>query len=263
MRRTLFTAALAAFAAPAFAAENPAPATPPTPRFGSAEMWNWKTCDTTRPMPPRAEPKPEAELAASAKAPAGATVLFDGTDLSRWKPSKWKVENGYVEVTPKAGNLVTGDAFGSCKLHLEWWTPATAPLKSGQNRGNSGVFLMGRYEMQVLDSVDNATYADGIAGSVYGQYPPLFNACRAPGNWQYYDIEFHRPVFADGKVVKPARITARLNGVLVQDNVELSGPTDWKVRKPYSAHPDKLPLELQDHKETVRYRNVWITPLAD
>lgn len=228
-----------------------------------AEARRWTPNDTKRPAPPRAEPKPEAELAGSAKAPKDAVVLFDGTSLAKWKPSKWKLENGYAEVVPKTGGLVSLDSFGSCKLHLEWWTPATAPLKTGQNRGNSGVFLMGRYELQVLDCYDNPTYADGVAGAVYGEYPPKFNACRAPGNWQYYDIEFHRPVFADGKVVKPARVTAHLNGILVQDDVELLGPTNFKTRKPYVAHADKLPLELQNHAEVVRYRNVWLLPIAD
>jgi len=260
MKTCLSAVCFAALAVSACASES-APATPT--RFGSDELWRWNVNDPKRPMPPRAEPKPEAELAASAKAPEGAVVLFDGKDLAKWTPARWKLENGYVEVVPKTGDLVTLDEFGSCRLHLEWWTPATPPLKSGQNRGNSGVLLMGRYEMQVLDSIDNPTYADGIAGSVYGEYPPLANACRAPGHWQYYDIEFHRPVFAGGHVVKPARITARLNGILVQDNVELAGPTSYAKRKPYVAHADKLPLRLQNHSEVVRYRNVWIVPLAD
>ncbi len=267
MKLTLLSlAALSALAPVGCAAESSPSATgdaPGAPRFGSEELWLRKPHDLARPMPSRAEPKPETELAASAKAPAGAITLFDGTDFSKWKPTRWKLENGYAEVLPKTGNLVTLEPFGSCRLHLEWWTPATPPLKNGQNRGNSGVFLMGRYEMQVLDSIDNPTYADGIAGSVYGQYPPRFNACREPGRWQYYDIEFHRPLFADGKVIRPARITADLNGVRVQDAVELSGPTDHKKRPPYTAHADKIPLELQNHSETVRYRNVWILPIAD
>lgn len=261
MKKHLLPAAVAVLAAAGCTAAD-SPAGKPA-RFGSDELWSRKVNDLSTPMPPRVEPKSEAELAAASKAPDGAVVLFDGKSLDAWKPSRWKVENGYVEVVPKTGGLVSLESFGSCRVHVEWWTPPGPSLKSGQNRGNSGVFLMGRYEMQVLDSVNNPTYADGIAGAIYGEYPPLANACREPGRWQYYDIEFHRPVFADGKVVRPARITAYLNGILVQKDAELAGPTNHKTRKPYVEHPDKLPLELQNHSEIVRFRNVWVVPIAD
>jgi len=224
----------------------------------------WKFNDPERPAPPLAEPKPDAELAAAARPPAGATVLFDGRDLSRWKPSQWKVENGILEIAPKSGWLISKEPFGSCRLHLEWQTPAVPPLKDGQNRGNSGIFLMGEYEVQVLDTHQNKTYADGMAGAVYGQYPPKVNPIRPPGQWQYYDIEFHRPVFdGNGALVRPARVTVDFNGVRVQDNVELLGPTNPPGRRPYKAHPDKLPLKIQDHKEVVRFRNIWIQPIED
>jgi 3-keto-disaccharide hydrolase len=146
-------------------------------------------------------------------------------------------------------------------LHIEWASPTPA-TGEGQERGNSGVFLMGRYELQVLDSYDNITYADGQAGAIFGQYPPLVNASRPAGIWQSYDVVFHRPRFApDGHVVSPARFTVFHNGVLVQDNVSLVGPTAYQRRPPYAAHPDRLPLGLQDHSMKVRFRNIWIREL--
>jgi hypothetical protein len=223
----------------------------------------WKVNDDARPKPEKVAPKSEEELAVSAKAPADAIVLFDGKDLSAWKPSKWKLENGYVEEVPKTGYLVSKDGFGSCRLHLEWWTP-DPPVGNLQMRGNSGVFLMSRYEVQVLDTYDNPTYADGIAGAVYGQSPPSVNPIRPPGQWQYYDIVFHRPVFDDaGKLTKPATITVDFNGIRVQDNFVVEGSTGPRKRHGYDTHPDKQPLELQEHGCTVRYRNIWLEPIAD
>jgi hypothetical protein len=201
-------------------------------------------------------------------APSDAAVLFDGRDLSGWQvadggPAKWKVENGYMEVVAKTGSIRTKTGFGDCQLHVEWAAPAVVSGE-GQERGNSGVFLMDTYEVQVLDCYDNKTYADGMTAAVYGQFPPLVNACRKPGEWQTYDIIFHRPRFdASGKVTSPARMTVFHNGVLVQDNVELTGPTAHKARPPYKAHPDKLPLSLQDHGNPVRYRNIWIRELKE
>jgi hypothetical protein len=223
----------------------------------------WKVNDDARPKPEKAAPKSEEELAASAKAPADATILFAGKDLPAWKPSKWILKDDYVEEVPKAGYLVTKEGFGSCHLHLEWWTP-NPPVGTLQMRGNSGVFLMGRYEVQVLDTYDNPTYADGIAGAIYGQTPPSVNPIRPPGQWQYYDITFHRPLFgADKKLVKPATITVDFNGVRVQDNTTIEGSTGHKHRHGYDAHGDKEPLQLQEHGCTVRYRNIWIEPIAD
>jgi len=198
--------------------------------------------------------------------PSDAVVLFDGKDLSKWahkdgSAAKWKVENGYFEVVPKAGYIYTREAFGDCQLHVEFAEPFPAKGEN-QDRGNSGVFLQGLYETQVLDSYQSKTYADGQAGAIYGQYPPLVNASRPPGQWQTYDIVFHGPRFdKDGKLLRPARETVFHNGVLVQDNVELSGPTAHGKRPPYEPQPEKLPLALQDHSHPVRYRNIWIREL--
>lgn len=224
--------------------------------------YDWKVHDPDRPRPPVVDPgSPSIQ-----QPPSDAIILFDGRDFSEWstekgEPVKWKLENGYMEVVKKTGTIKTKKGFGDCQLHIEWATP-TMIKGEGQGRGNSGVFLMGLYEIQVLDSYDNQTYADGQAAAVYGQYPPLVNACRRPGEWQSYDIIFHRPHFDEGgKLISPARMTALHNGVLVQDNVKLTGPTEHKERPPYEAHPDKLPLKLQDHGNPVRYRNIWIREL--
>ena len=219
--------------------------------------------DTSRTRPAVVNPGPPT---APARPPSDATVLFDGTDLSQWRsadgqPARWKVENGYMEVIARAGGIETIRAFGDCQLHVEWASPATV-AGSGQNRGNSGVFLMRMYEVQVLDSYENTTYPDGQAAAIYGQYPPLANASRAPGEWQSYDIVFRRPRFNErGELVQPARITVVHNGVLVHDAVALTGPTAHRRRPPYSAHADRLPLSLQDHASPVRFRNIWVRDL--
>jgi Domain of Unknown Function (DUF1080)/Gluconate 2-dehydrogenase subunit 3 len=233
----------------------------------AADIGRWPQHDRTRPAPKIVDPGPAP--AQPAKPPADAVVLFDGKDLSAWKskkdgsPAKWKVENGYMEVVKGTGYVETVQGFGDCQLHVEWMAPSP-PVGQDQDRGNSGVFLMGIYEIQVLDSSGNVTYPDGQAAAVYGQYPPLVNASRPPGEWQTYDIVFHGPRFdADGKVTRKARVTVLHNGVLVQDDVELVGPTANKARPPYTAHPAKLPLGLQDHDHPVRFRNIWIRELAD
>lgn len=226
----------------------------------------WKVHDKDRPLPRVVTPGTASTQEATGKAPADAVVLFDGKDLSRWahkdgSAAKWKVENGYFEVVPKTGEIHTREAFGDCQLHVEFAEPVP-PKGESQERGNSGVFLMGLYEIQVLDSYENRTYADGQASAVYGQYPPLVNASRPPGQWQTYTIIFHGPRFAqDGTLTRPARVTVLHNGVLVQDDVELTGPTAHGERPPYKATPEKLPLALQDHGNPVRYRNVWIRSL--
>ncbi len=201
--------------------------------------------------------------------PSDAIVLFDGTSLAKWQgtgavsgPARWKVQDGYMEVVPGTGSIATTRGFGDVQLHVEWMTP-TPPKGESQERGNSGVFLMSTYEIQVLDSYQNKTYADGQASAVYGQYPPQVNASRPPAQWQTYDIIFHRPHFKDGKVSQPARVTVLHNSVLVQDNVELTGPTAHGERPPYKPGPDKLPLQLQDHGNPVRYRNIWIRELQE
>jgi hypothetical protein len=224
---------------------------------------DWPVHDETRPMPPVVDPGPAGSPVAP---PPGALVLFDGQDLSQWTdskggPARWKVENGYVEVAAKAGSIKTKRGFGDCHLHVEWASPAAVRGES-QGRGNSGVFLMNTYEVQVLDCYDNKTYADGMAASIYGQYPPLVNACRKPGEWQSYDIVFRAPRFnADKTLASPAIMTVFHNGIAVQNNAVLTGPTGHKVRPPYAAHDDALPISLQDHGNPVRFRNIWIREL--
>ena len=226
----------------------------------------WKIHDPDRPVPPVIDSGTASTQDSPGHPPSDAVVLFDGKDLSKWthkdgSAAKWKVENGYFEVVPKTGYIYTREAFGDCQLHLEFAEP-TPPKGEDQDRGNSGVFLQGLYETQVLDSYQSKTYADGQAGAIYGQYPPLVNASRPPGQWQTYDIVFHGPRFAkDGKLLRPAHETVFHNGVLVQDNVELSGPTAHGERPPYKAQAEKLPLALQDHNHPVRYRNIWIREL--
>lgn len=198
--------------------------------------------------------------------PSDAVVLFDGRDLAAWRsadgsPARWKVAKGYLEVVPGTGAIHTDQGFGDVQLHVEWAAPLPAK-GSDQDRGNSGVFLMGMYEVQVLDAYGNITYPDGQAAAVYGQYPPLVNASRPPGQWQAYDIVFHRPRFGpDGALRSPATMTVFHNGVLVQDGVTLTGPTAHQSRPPYAAHADRLPISLQDHEHPVRYRNIWLRNL--
>jgi len=226
----------------------------------------WKIHDPDRPLPAIVDPGTPSTQDSPGHPPSDTVVLFDGKDLSKWahkdgSSAKWKVESGYLETVPKTGYIYTREAFGDCQLHVEFAEPVP-PKGESQERGNSGVFLMGLYEIQVLDSYENKTYADGQAAAVYGQYPPLVNASRPPGQWQSYDIVFHGPRFDKaGKLLRPARVTVLHNGVLVQDNVELTGPTAHKARPPYSPHAEKLPLALQDHSNPIRFRNIWIREL--
>lgn len=198
--------------------------------------------------------------------PTDAVVLFDGRSLDKWTsggaPAKWRIDNGAFIVVPSTGSLKTRESFGDVQLHIEWATPSPA-VGTGQDRGNSGLFFgEDRYEVQILDSYDNQTYADGQAASLYGQFPPLVNASRPPGEWQTYDVIYHRPRFkADGSLQSAARMTVFHNGVLVQDNMEPVGPTTYRKRTPYSMHADRLPISLQDHGHPVRFRNVWIRDL--
>ena len=217
-----------------------------------------------RPRPAVVDPGPERP---PVPPPSDAIVLFDGKSLSQWQsqdgsPAKWVVRDGYVEVAPGAGPMLTKRGFGDVQLHIEWATP-TPPRGEGQERGNSGVFLMSFYEIQVLDSYDNDTYPDGQAAAVYGQTPPLANASRPPGQWQSYNIVFHRPRFAsDGSVRDSARVTVFHNGVLVQDNTIITGRTVHAARAHYEPHADELPLLLQDHGNPIRYRDIWIRELG-
>ena len=217
--------------------------------------------DMNRPRPLVRDPGVPSEKE-FAPPPTNAVELFDGKDLSRWVRKagakdadqsplpKWKVENGFMEVVPKSGSLFSKDTFGDCQIHIEWATPAEVnPAMKGQNRGNSGVFLPAHNEIQVLDSYQNETYADGQAAAIYGRYPPLFNVCRKPGEWQSYDITLEQPRYDEKrKLVSPCRLTLIHNGVLVQDRVDLGGGgTEGK-------------LGLQDHLNPVRYRNIWVLP---
>ena len=198
--------------------------------------------------------------------PSDAIVLFAGKDLSQWEqtdgsPAKWRVANNAFTVIKGTGNLRTKRAFGDCQLHIEWRAPAKVEGE-GQERGNSGVFLQGRYEVQILDSYDNRTFSNGQAASVYKQYIPLVNASRKPGEWQTYDIFFRAPRFAeDGSVQTPGYMTVVHNGVLVQDHVEIKGTTVNVGVQTYSKHNLKEPLMLQDHSFPVSFRNVWIREL--
>jgi hypothetical protein len=223
----------------------------------------WRVHDATRPHPQVLAPLPAGE---PVPVPTDAIVLFGGEaeDLAQWTgrgdKAGWKVEGDYMEVNG-TGDVRTRAEFGDCQLHVEWCAPVVVK-GDGQGRGNSGVFLMGRYEVQVLDSYDNVTYADGQAAALYGQAPPRVNVCRKPGEWQTYDIIFTAPRFADdGTLASPARITVIHNGVVVHANRDLLGTTNHKAAPAYTPHAPKGPLKLQDHGNPVRFRNIWVRPL--
>jgi hypothetical protein len=212
----------------------------------------WKVHDSKRPDPTVVKPGAEPS-----KAPSDAVVLFDGGDLSKWKGA-WRVVEGAIEVVGGKGDLVSTEEFGDCQLHIEW----CVPKGKGQGGGNSGVFLMGRYEIQVLDSFENVTYADGSAGAIYGQHPPRVNACRKPGEWQSFDIVFEAPRFKEGKIERAAVVTVLHNGVVIHHHAEILGQTAHRAVATYAAHGEKGPVRLQDHGDAVRYRNIWVRPLA-
>jgi hypothetical protein len=229
---------------------------------------NWLDHDRTRPAPTVVDPGTFSSQEQPGRPPSDAIVLYDGKDLSQWvamdgSATKWVIKDGAMECVPGSGYIRTLESFGDCQFHVEWATPNPAHGE-GQGRGNSGVFFgMGSYEIQVLDSFGNRTYSDGSAASVYGQYPPLVNASRGPGQWQFYDIIWTAPKFdGEGRLASKARVTVFHNGVLVQNNVELTGPTSWLERAPYPVQPEKLPIAFQDHGNPVRYRNVWVRPLG-
>jgi hypothetical protein len=222
----------------------------------------WRVHDAARPQPQVVTPGPTAGAA-----PSDATVLFDGRSLDAWQPTgkPWVVKGGALTVPPrdpgKTSDLVTKQSFGDVQLHLEFRSPAP-PAGTSQNRGNSGIQFMQRYEVQVLDGSNNPTYADGTVGAIYGWKPPLVNAARKPGEWQSYDIVFERPRFgADGSLKRPAYVTAFLNGVLVQNHQAMLGTTIWRKVSSYTAHADALPIQLQDHDSPVSFRNIWVRPL--
>ena len=228
------------------------------------ETHPWAVHDYNRPQPPRVEPGINKD-----GVPSDAIVLFSGADLKEnWLatkdpkgPARWDVVDGNIlQCKPGTGDIITKEQFGDCQLHIEWAAPKEVKGNS-QGRGNSGVFFMGRTEVQVLDNFNNPTYADGFAGSVYGVNPPMANALRAPGQFNVYDIVFRRPIFKDGKEIDPGRLTVFCNGVLLQDATPLEGGGGHKGRSKPRAFPEKGPLKLQDHGNTTQFRNIWIRPL--
>jgi len=250
------------------AAQSEAGEKKPLTQYVDAPDGRWLVHDLDRPAPPVVTPGEGC-----GDAPADAVVLFNGTQgsMANWSdnkgnPSKWICRDGFMESVKGAGYIQTTQEFGSCQLHVEFATPATVK-GDGQGRGNSGVFLQGQYEVQVLDSYNNKTYPDGQCSALYGRAVPLVNACRKPGEWQSYDIIYHRPMFdKDGNVTKKATFTVIQNGILVQDHVELTGGTGWinsHAVTDYAPHGDAGPIMLQDHGNPVRYRNIWVRELKD
>lgn len=227
----------------------------------------WAVHDGNRPQPRIITPGTFSSQDQPGKPPSDAIALFDGSDLSKWEadtgqgvPTKWIAKDGCMECVPGSGYIRTKDKFGDCQLHVEWAAP-TKVEGSSQGRGNSGVFLMGLVEVQVLDNYNNPTYSDGMAGSVYGVNSPMVNALRPPGEFQTYDIIFRRPIWKDGKEIDPGYVTVFENGVLVQDHTRLEGGTGHMTRSRPEPFPGAGPLKLQDHGNPVRYRNIWYRPL--
>jgi len=222
--------------------------------------------------PDRPHPKVVSPGATPGAAPSDAIVLFDGKDLSKWVQHgtganqnqlidpTWKVGDGWFEVGAHTGGLYTREKFGDCQVHVEWSSP-TDVRGTSQGRGNSGVLLMSRYEIQVLDAWDNPTYADGQTAAIYGQWPPLVSVPRRPGEWNTYDIVFEAPRFEGEKLVKPAFFTVFYNGVIVHNRKESMGPMVYRQVAHYTPHDPEEPLMLQDHNNPVRYRNIWIRRL--
>jgi hypothetical protein len=223
----------------------------------------WKVHDIDRPRPRVVDPGTPSTQERPGRPPSDAIVLFDGKDTSRlrWPVKGWKLENGYLEVTTKGDSLVSRDSFGDIQVHVEWMVPPKPP-RAGQWRGNSGIILMSRYEVQVLDSYDAATYADGQAASLYGQFPPLVNASRAPGEWQFYDILFEAPRFTGAKVEKPPYATVLHNGVAVHHRQAFIGQMAHRIHKPFEAHGPEAPLMIQNHDVPIRYRSIWVRKLG-
>lgn len=268
MKLAASTIALALIAGAAFAQQKQERNAPNTGYTDTPVLpgQKWKVHDSQRPVPRMVTPG-----ATPGAPPSDAIVLFDGKDLSKWQamnkktkqmgPATWTIENGAMYAKTSSGDLVTKEKFGDIQLHLEFATPTTIEGAS-QWRANSGVLLMSRYEIQVLDSWQNPTYADGQAGSIYGQWPPLVNASKKPGEWQTYDIIFEAPKFEGDKVVKQAAVTVIHNGVLTQHRKEIIGRMAHRVVGTYAPHQAEEPLALQDHDTRVKFRNIWVRRLT-
>jgi len=254
----LFPLAAVAALATSVSAQTQGPGYTDTPVLPNG----WRVHDAARPRPVVVDPGPAP--AAPLPVPADAIVLFDGSNLDAFRgrsgAADWRLADGFMEVN-RTGDIETKAEFGDCQLHVEWAAPD--PVKGeSQGRGNSGVFFFGRYEIQVLDSFDNPTYADGQAAALYGQTPPLVNACRKPGEWQTYDIMFRAPRFAaDGSLAEPARVTVMHNGVLVHLDQPMFGATAHRSLPGYQKHGAKGRIKLQDHGDPVRFRNLWVREL--
>ncbi len=229
----------------------------------------WRVHDEARPRPRIVKPGTASTAGEPGEPPSDAVVLFDGSDLLQWvqrlpggktADPAWRVENGYMEIVPGTGSHRTREAFGDIQLHIEFATPAAA-RGSSQARGNSGVLVMGLYEVQILDSYENISYADGQAGAIYGQFPPQVNASRPPGAWQSYDIVFEAPRFEGNQLTKPAYMTVFHNGVMLHHRQELMGPMRHRQLTGYQTHEAELPLLLQAHGNPVRFRNIWVRRL--
>lgn len=216
----------------------------------------WRVHDVDRPLPKVVQ---TAALAEPLRPPSDAIVLFNGDNLDQFVNKSLLIENDAM-IMGKGGQQ-TIDSYGDIQLHVEWASP-NPPIAEGQNRGNSGIILMGLYEVQVLDSYQSPTYADGQAAALYGQHPPMVNASKPSGEWQSYDIFFRAPRFNDDETLQsPAYITVVHNGVLVQFNQPFLGPAGWRRNTTYQYHSAKLPLQLQWHRSEVKYRNIWLRPL--
>ena len=224
----------------------------------------WHVHDNERPQPEVITPGTFSTQEAPGKPPSDAIVLFDGTNLDKWRSgdeaAKWDLVDGAMQVKPKSGELTSRDEFGDCQLHIEWSAP-NPPTGNSQGRGNSGLFMMNRYEIQILDNYNNPTYADGTASAIYGQTPPQVNAIRPPGEWNVYDVIWQGPRFKDGKLEKPAYVTILVNGVVTQNHTMLIGDTPFKNVGKYNPHGETGPIRLQDHGNPMRFRNIWVRPL--
>lgn len=249
--------------ATAFAADPEKPGYKDTPKIPGSE---WHVHDSDRPRPKVITPG--EKFSQTASAPSDAVVLFDGKDLSKWQSGRggeapWIVRDGYMETKAKSGIIRTKDEFGDFQMHIEWATPEKVE-GSGQGRGNNGLNIHGKYEIQILDSYQNITYADGQASAIYGQTPPLVNASKGPGEWQTYDVVFEGPRFNDqGEVTRKASITVLHNGVVVHNKRELVGGTGHRQVVQYKKGPEKGFIELYEHGNPVRFRNIWIRPLGE